>query len=96
MPKVTSPPPSPRTFHTSSATIGNQLYVFGGGERGAQPVQDVKLHVFDASMDSGEPWGCHLPGRGYPSLQLTRCRKQRLEYDNLAVCLTSRLLQYIS
>ncbi|XP_029059737.1 rab9 effector protein with kelch motifs isoform X2 [Monodon monoceros] len=49
VPKVTSPPPSPRTFHTSSATIGNQLYVFGGGERGAQPVQDVKLHVFDAN-----------------------------------------------
>ncbi|XP_008568191.1 PREDICTED: rab9 effector protein with kelch motifs isoform X2 [Galeopterus variegatus] len=47
-PEVTSPPPSPRTFHTSSAAIGNQLYVFGGGERGAQPVQDVKLHVFDA------------------------------------------------
>ncbi|PNI69308.1 RABEPK isoform 6, partial [Pan troglodytes] len=33
-PEVTSPPPSPRTFHTSSAAIGNQLYVFGGGERG--------------------------------------------------------------
>lgn len=49
MPEVTSPPPSPRTFHTSSAAIGNQLYVFGGGERGAQPVQDVKLHVFDAN-----------------------------------------------
>ncbi|XP_037060407.1 rab9 effector protein with kelch motifs isoform X3 [Peromyscus leucopus] len=48
-PEVSSPPPSPRTFHTSSAAIGNQLYVFGGGERGAQPVQDVKLHVFDAS-----------------------------------------------
>ncbi|XP_073872679.1 rab9 effector protein with kelch motifs isoform X5 [Macaca fascicularis] len=47
-PEVTSPPPSPRTFHTSSAAIGNQLYVFGGGERGAQPVQDTKLHVFDA------------------------------------------------
>uniref|UniRef100_A0A8C9ASC7 Rab9 effector protein with kelch motifs n=1 Tax=Prolemur simus TaxID=1328070 RepID=A0A8C9ASC7_PROSS len=48
-PEVTSPPPSPRTFHTSSAAIGNQLYVFGGGERGAQPVPDVKLHVFDAN-----------------------------------------------
>ncbi|CAO2597794.1 Rab9 effector protein with kelch motifs, partial [Lemmus lemmus] len=48
-PEVSSPPPSPRTFHTSSAAIGNQLYVFGGGERGAQPVQDVTLHVFDAS-----------------------------------------------
>uniref|UniRef100_A0A673TG85 Rab9 effector protein with kelch motifs n=1 Tax=Suricata suricatta TaxID=37032 RepID=A0A673TG85_SURSU len=49
MPEVTSPPPCPRTFHTSSAAIGNQLYVFGGGERGAQPVQDVNLHVFDAN-----------------------------------------------
>ncbi|XP_012914223.1 rab9 effector protein with kelch motifs isoform X2 [Mustela putorius furo] len=49
VPEVTSPLPSPRTFHTSSAAIGNQLYVFGGGERGAQPVQDVKLHVFDAN-----------------------------------------------
>ncbi|KAM5299858.1 rab9 effector protein with kelch motifs isoform 2-T2 [Ctenodactylus gundi] len=48
-PDVTSPPPSPRTFHTSAASIGNQLYVFGGGERGAQPVADVKLHVFDAN-----------------------------------------------
>ncbi|XP_070286788.1 rab9 effector protein with kelch motifs isoform X1 [Myotis yumanensis] len=48
-PEVTTPPPSPRTFHTSSAAIGNQLYVFGGGERGTQPVQDVKLHVFDAN-----------------------------------------------
>lgn len=48
-PEVTGSPPSPRTFHTSSAAIGNQLYVFGGGERGAQPVEDVKLHVFDAN-----------------------------------------------
>ncbi|ERE71181.1 rab9 effector protein with kelch motif-like protein [Cricetulus griseus] len=48
-PEVSSPPPSPRTFHTSAAAIGNQLYVFGGGERGDQPVQDVKLHVFDAN-----------------------------------------------
>ncbi|XP_004716506.1 rab9 effector protein with kelch motifs isoform X2 [Echinops telfairi] len=48
-PEVTSPAPSPRTFHSSSAAIGSQLYVFGGGERGAQPVQDVKLHVFDAN-----------------------------------------------
>ncbi|XP_032334317.1 rab9 effector protein with kelch motifs isoform X1 [Camelus ferus] len=69
-PEVTSPPPSPRTFHMSSAAIGNQLYVFGGGERGAQPVQDVKLHVFDASMDCGAPWGCHLPGQGHPACSL--------------------------
>lgn len=48
-PEVTSLPPSPRTFHTSSAAIGSRLYVFGGGERGSQPVQDVRLHVFDAN-----------------------------------------------
>lgn len=58
---MSSLPPSPRTFHTSSAAIGNQLYVFGGGERGAQPVQDVTLHVFDASMD----WGCGGSGAAY-------------------------------
>ncbi|XP_005382530.1 PREDICTED: rab9 effector protein with kelch motifs isoform X2 [Chinchilla lanigera] len=51
-PEVTSSPPSPRTFHTSAAAIGNQLYVFGGGERGAQPVQDEKLHVFDANTQT--------------------------------------------
>ena len=83
-PEVTTPPPSPRTFHTSSAVIGNQLYVFGGGERGAQPVQDVKLHVLDASMDGRAPWGCHLADP-----PLTWCRKQRLENDILAECLTS-------
>ena len=40
-------PPSPRTYHTSSATIGDKLYVFSGGEAGAAPVSDPKLHVFD-------------------------------------------------
>ncbi|XP_068938853.1 rab9 effector protein with kelch motifs isoform X2 [Petaurus breviceps papuanus] len=48
-PNVTGTPPSPRTFHTASAVIGNQLYVFGGGEKGAKPVQDTQLHVFDAT-----------------------------------------------
>ncbi|XP_051835614.1 rab9 effector protein with kelch motifs isoform X2 [Antechinus flavipes] len=48
-PNVTGTPPSPRTFHTASAIIGNQLYVFGGGEKGAKPVQDTQLHVFDAN-----------------------------------------------
>ena len=47
-PEVTGPPPSARTFHTSSAAIGDQLYIFPGGERDAQPMQDVQLHVFDA------------------------------------------------
>ncbi|XP_067165265.1 rab9 effector protein with kelch motifs isoform X2 [Apteryx mantelli] len=46
-PEVTGVQPLPRTFHTSSAVIGDRLYVFGGGERGAEPVQDQQLHVFD-------------------------------------------------
>ncbi|XP_043952043.1 rab9 effector protein with kelch motifs isoform X1 [Gambusia affinis] len=39
--------PSPRTYHTSSACLGDKLYVFSGGEAGATPVSDTKLHVFD-------------------------------------------------
>lgn len=39
--------PLPRTFHTSSAAVGDCLYVFGGGDKGAEPVQDQQLHVFD-------------------------------------------------
>ncbi|XP_053328992.1 rab9 effector protein with kelch motifs [Spea bombifrons] len=48
-PKVKGTPPSPRTFHTSSASIGDKLYVFGGGEKGAEPVEDLQLHVYDAA-----------------------------------------------
>ncbi|XP_044309141.1 rab9 effector protein with kelch motifs isoform X2 [Varanus komodoensis] len=48
-PEVTGTPPSPRTFHTSSAAIGDRLYVFGGGEKGVDPVLDQKLHVFDSA-----------------------------------------------
>ncbi|XP_019735176.1 rab9 effector protein with kelch motifs [Hippocampus comes] len=44
---VTGEPPSPRTYHTNSACIGSLLYVFSGGEAGASPVADQKLHVFD-------------------------------------------------
>lgn len=40
-------PPSPRTYHTSSACLGDKLYVFSGGEAGAAPVSDSTLHVFD-------------------------------------------------
>ncbi|XP_068104294.1 rab9 effector protein with kelch motifs isoform X2 [Hyperolius riggenbachi] len=47
-PKIDGSPPSPRTFHTSSAAVGNKLFVFGGGEKGADPVVDQRLHVFDA------------------------------------------------
>ena len=45
-------PPSPRTYHTSSAMIGDKLYVFSGGEAGAAPVSDPKLHVFDTGWCS--------------------------------------------
>nr|XP_056716114.1 rab9 effector protein with kelch motifs [Euleptes europaea] len=48
-PEVTGTLPSPRTYHTSSAAIGDQLYVFGGGDKGADPVQDQQFHVFDAA-----------------------------------------------
>ncbi|XP_072488015.1 rab9 effector protein with kelch motifs isoform X2 [Notamacropus eugenii] len=61
-PNVTGTPPSPRTFHTASAVIGNQLYVFGGGEKGAKPVQDTQLHVFDATtLTWSQPETCGEP-----------------------------------
>ncbi|XP_043842438.1 rab9 effector protein with kelch motifs isoform X3 [Dromiciops gliroides] len=61
-PNVTGSPPSPRTFHTASAAIGNQLYVFGGGEKGAKPVQDTQLHVFDATtLTWSQPETCGEP-----------------------------------
>ncbi|OXB73978.1 UNVERIFIED_CONTAM: hypothetical protein H355_010251 [Colinus virginianus] len=41
------PRPGRWTFHTSSAAIGDCLYVFGGGDKGAEPVKDQQLHVFD-------------------------------------------------
>lgn len=44
---VNGKPPSGRTYHTNSACIGNRLFVFSGGEAGAMPVSDPKLHVFD-------------------------------------------------
>ncbi|NWX39795.1 RABEK protein, partial [Steatornis caripensis] len=46
-PEVSGVQPLPRTFHTSSAAIGDRLYVFGGGDKGAEPVKDQRLHVFD-------------------------------------------------
>ncbi|XP_072286267.1 rab9 effector protein with kelch motifs isoform X3 [Pyxicephalus adspersus] len=47
-PKVEGCIPSPRTFHTTSASIGDKLFVFGGGEKAADPVADKKLYVFDS------------------------------------------------
>ncbi|GCB70034.1 hypothetical protein scyTo_0012540 [Scyliorhinus torazame] len=46
-PAVNGTPPTPRTCHGSAAAIGDCLYVFGGGDKGAEPVQDTQLHVFD-------------------------------------------------
>ncbi|KFO06530.1 Rab9 effector protein with kelch motifs, partial [Balearica regulorum gibbericeps] len=48
-PEVSGVQPLPRTFHTSSAAIGGCLYVFGGGDKGAEPVKDQRLHVFDTA-----------------------------------------------
>ncbi|NXT45629.1 RABEK protein, partial [Pluvianellus socialis] len=48
-PEVSGVQPLPRTFHTSSAAIGDCLYVFGGGDKGAEPVKDQRLHVFDTA-----------------------------------------------
>ncbi|XP_066568975.1 rab9 effector protein with kelch motifs isoform X2 [Amia ocellicauda] len=47
--KVCGVPPSPRTYHTCSACIGDRLYVISGGDLGAAPVADPQLHVFDAA-----------------------------------------------
>ncbi|KFW96051.1 Rab9 effector protein with kelch motifs, partial [Phalacrocorax carbo] len=45
-PEVCGVQPLPRTFHTSSAAVGDCLYVFGGGDKGAEPVTDQRLHGF--------------------------------------------------
>ncbi|XP_060917905.1 rab9 effector protein with kelch motifs isoform X2 [Labrus mixtus] len=49
---VNGKPPSPRTYHTSSACLGERLYVFSGGEAGAAPVADPALHVFDTASSA--------------------------------------------
>ncbi|XP_065710223.2 rab9 effector protein with kelch motifs [Patagioenas fasciata] len=48
-PEVSGVQPVPRTCHTSSAAIGDRLFVFGGGDKGAEPVKDQQLHVFDTA-----------------------------------------------
>uniref|UniRef100_A0AAV2J281 Rab9 effector protein with kelch motifs n=1 Tax=Knipowitschia caucasica TaxID=637954 RepID=A0AAV2J281_KNICA len=40
--------PGSRTYHTSSACLGDRLFVFSGGEAGTKPVVDSQLHVFDS------------------------------------------------
>ncbi|NWW90755.1 RABEK protein, partial [Rhynochetos jubatus] len=61
-PEVSGVRPVPRTFHSSSAAIGDRLYVFGGGQKGAEPVRDRQLHVFDAATLT---W-CQPETRGEP------------------------------
>ncbi|KAG7498278.1 rab9 effector protein with kelch motifs [Solea senegalensis] len=63
---VNGKPPGPRTYHTNSACLGDKLYVFSGGEAGAEPVSDQKLHVFDTvSLTWSQPQthGRHPPAR---------------------------------
>ncbi|XP_076019830.1 rab9 effector protein with kelch motifs isoform X2 [Genypterus blacodes] len=58
--------PCPRTYHTNSACLEDRLYVFSGGEAGAAPVSDPKLHVFDtvsSSWSQPETQGRHPPTR---------------------------------
>ncbi|XP_030640729.1 rab9 effector protein with kelch motifs [Chanos chanos] len=45
--QVKGVPPSPRTYHTSLACVGDRLFVFSGGDSGTTPVSDAQLHVFD-------------------------------------------------
>uniref|UniRef100_A0A8C9YJ54 Rab9 effector protein with kelch motifs n=1 Tax=Sander lucioperca TaxID=283035 RepID=A0A8C9YJ54_SANLU len=63
---VNGKPPGPRTYHTNSACIGDKLYVCSGGEAGAAPVSDPKLHVFDtvsSTWSQPETRGRNLPAR---------------------------------
>ncbi|KAG7232401.1 hypothetical protein INR49_008890 [Caranx melampygus] len=63
---VKGTPPCPRTYHTNSSCLGDRMYVFSGGEAGATPVSDQKLHVFDAvtsTWSQPETQGRHPPAR---------------------------------
>ncbi|XP_034048937.1 rab9 effector protein with kelch motifs [Thalassophryne amazonica] len=63
---VNGEPPCPRTYHTNSACIGDRLYIFSGGETGATPVSDPKVHIFDtvsSSWTQHEPQGRLPPAR---------------------------------
>ncbi|XP_012669886.2 rab9 effector protein with kelch motifs isoform X2 [Clupea harengus] len=50
--QATGEPPSPRTYHTSTACVGHQLFVFSGGDAGSTPVADPQLHVFDTGTST--------------------------------------------
>ncbi|XP_062929464.1 rab9 effector protein with kelch motifs [Mobula hypostoma] len=61
-PAVNGTPPTPRTCHSSTAAIGDCLFAFGGGDKGAEPVQDTQLHAFDKATLS---WS-QIPTEGEP------------------------------
>ena len=41
-------PPSERTYHCSSALLGDRFIVYSGGHCGPDPVTDRQVHAFDA------------------------------------------------
>lgn len=53
--------PSQRTCH-SAAAIGDHLYIFGGGQSGAEPVEDDTLYVYDAKESSWSQPSVSGPG----------------------------------
>lgn len=64
--EVKGTPPCPRTYHTNSASVGDRLFVFSGGDSRATPVSDPKLHVFDTvscTWSQPDTQGRHPPAR---------------------------------
>ncbi|XP_070990286.1 rab9 effector protein with kelch motifs isoform X4 [Oncorhynchus clarkii lewisi] len=64
--EVKGTPPCPRTYHTNSASVGDRLFVFSGGDSGATPVSDPNLHVFDTvscTWSQPDTQGRHPPAR---------------------------------
>uniref|UniRef100_H2YM55 Rab9 effector protein with kelch motifs n=1 Tax=Ciona savignyi TaxID=51511 RepID=H2YM55_CIOSA len=43
--------PTPRTIH-SAASLGDSLYIWGGGHKGPNPVPDLQLHVFNGKTET--------------------------------------------
>jgi Rab9 effector protein with kelch motifs len=44
--KTSGDSPQPRTFH-NGICVGNRFIVYGGGDRGSEPVLDKKVYAFD-------------------------------------------------
>ena len=82
--------PLPRTFHTSSAAVGDCLYVFGGGDKGAEPVKDQRLHVFDTGT-SGCAKGRYAKWRNPSSVEQEVCISDSKMWKHWAPALATRL-----